>query len=112
DIVQPKAPLVRDGSMQLKVVATRNEGFKAPIAIRMLYNPPGIGSSGSIKIEEGQTEAEIPLTANGGAQLGVWKIAVLGTADVGNGSMEVSTQLADLTVADSFFNLAIQKSAA
>ena len=66
EIVEPKVPLVRDGAMNLKVVATRDEGFNAPIAVQMLYNPPGVGSSGSIVIPEGQTEAIIPLTANGG----------------------------------------------
>jgi hypothetical protein len=112
EIVQPKAPLVRNGSMQLKVVATRKEGFTAPISVRMLYNPPGISASASIKIDEGKTEAEIPLTANNGAQLNTWKIAVLGVANGGNGNVEVSTQLADLEVAESFFNLAFQKAAA
>ncbi len=47
EIVQPKVPLVRNGSMDLKVVAKRKEGFTAPIAVRMLYNPPGVGSAGS-----------------------------------------------------------------
>ncbi len=69
EIVEPKVPLVRDGSMDLKVVATRKEGFTAPITVQMLYNPPGVGSSGSIAIPEGQTEAVIPLTANGGAEV-------------------------------------------
>ena len=33
----------------------------------MLYNPPGVASSGSIVIPEDQNEAVIPLTANDGA---------------------------------------------
>lgn len=111
DIVQPKAPLVRNGSMQLKVVASRDEGFAAPIAIRMLYNPPGIGSSGSISIPAGQNEAVIPLTANGSAAIGVWKIVVTGSAPVAGGRVEVATQMADLEIADMFFNLAIGKTA-
>jgi hypothetical protein len=112
EIVQPKAPLVRNGSMDLKILAKRKEGFTAPIAISMLYNPPGVGSSGSIKIDEGKSEATIPLTANEGAQINTWKIAVLGTANGGNGNVEVSTQLADLTVAESYFKFDFQKSAA
>ncbi len=78
ELVPPKAPLVRNGSMNLKVVAKRAEGFKDPISLRMLYNPPGVASSGSITIPEGQTEAVIPLTANNGAGLGNWKICVTG----------------------------------
>lgn len=111
DIVQPKVPLVRNGSMDLKVVATRKEGFTAPISLRFLYNPPGVGSSGSVKIDEGQNEATIPLTANGNAEINTWKIVVLGTATVGNGAIEVASQMADLTVADRFFDFAFVKAA-
>ena len=111
EIVQPKAPLVRNGSMPLKVVATRDEGFTAPIAIRMLYNPPGVGSSASISIPEGKNEAVIPLTANSSAAIGSWKIVVTGSATVGNGRVEVASQMADLEITDMFFNLTIGKTA-
>lgn len=111
DIVQPKAPLVRNGSMQLKVVATRAEGFKAPISISMIYNPPGVGSSGSIVIPEGQNEAAIPLTANGGAAIGPWKIVVVGRAGHNGGTVEAATQLAELTIADQFYQFAFEKAA-
>ncbi|MEX2175573.1 MAG: PPC domain-containing protein [Pirellulaceae bacterium] len=111
DIVQPKAPLVRNGSLGLKVVATRAAGFTAPISVRMLYNPPGVASSGSISIAENQTEAVIPLTANGGAGIGTWKIAVVGQSGNREDSIRCSTQLADLTVADQYYKLAFDKSA-
>ncbi|MCE9525484.1 MAG: PPC domain-containing protein [Planctomycetales bacterium] len=111
DIVQPKAPLVRNGSMNLKIVATRKEGFKAPIQVFMLYNPPGVSSSGSISIPEGKNEALIPFTANGGAPIGVWKIVCIGRAPYLNGGVEVASQLADLTISDQFFTFAFDKSA-
>ncbi len=111
EIVPPKAPLVRDGTMGLKVVAKRQEGFTAPIAVRMLYDPPGVGSSGGISIAEGQTEAVIPLNANGGAEVKTWRIAVLGDATVGNGNVTVSTGLVDLKVVEPFFGLAFQAAA-
>ena len=34
--------------MDLKVVAKRKEGFTAPIAVSLLWNPPGIGSAGGV----------------------------------------------------------------
>ena len=102
DIVEPKVPLVRDGSMALKVVATRKEGFNAPIALQMLYNPPGVGSSAAIVIPEGKTEALIPLTANGAAEIQKWKIVVLGDATVGDGPVTVASQFATLDVAEPF----------
>lgn len=111
EVVQPKVPLVRDGSMGLKVVATRKEGFTAPIAVRMLYDPPGVGSSGGVSIPEGQTEAVIPVNANGGAEIRTWKIAVMGEATVGNGPVLVSSQLADLEVSEPFFSFGFQSAA-
>jgi len=112
EIVQPKVPIVRNGNMQLKVVATRKEGFNEPIAIFMLYNPSGIGSSGSISIPAGQSEGTIPLTANGSAAIGTWPIIVLGRSKVGNGNLEVASQQATLEISDVFFTFAFEKSAA
>ena len=111
EIVQPKVPVVRDGSMGLKVVATRTAEFKAPISVTFLYNPPGIGSSGSISIPEGQNEAVIPVTANGGAAVGKWPIVVVGRAGFNGGTVEVASQMAELEIADVFFTFAFQKAA-
>jgi hypothetical protein len=77
----------------------------------MLYNPPGIGSAGSISIPEGKTEAEIPLNANNTAEIKSWKIAAMGEATVGNGPVLVSSQLADLEVAEAYFTLAFSNAA-
>lgn len=103
DIVQPKVPLVQNGSMALKVVAAREGGFKAPITLRMLYNPPGVSSPTTVVMPEGKSEAIVPLTANGGAAVRKWKIAVTGDATVGDGQVTVSSQLADLEVTEPFF---------
>jgi hypothetical protein len=111
EIVQPKVPVVRNGSMGLKIVATRTADFKAPISVTFLYNPPGIGSSGSIAIPEGQNEAVIPVTANGGAAIGKWPIVVVGRAGFNGGTVEVASQMAELEIADIFFNFAFQKAA-
>ena len=108
DIVQPKVPLVRNGSMQLKVVARRAEGFNEPIALRLLYNPAGVSSSAAIVIPKDKNEALIPLTANDTAAMSKRKIAVLGRAKVGDGQIEVSSQLADLAIADRFFRFRVR----
>jgi hypothetical protein len=123
DIVPPKAPLVRNGSLNLKVVATRAEDFTAPINIQMLYNPPGVASSGSIVIPEGQNEAVIPLTGNAQAALGTWKIVVLAQAAENQqpeqanrrrrrgAGFECSSQFADLVVADQFYKFQFERAA-
>lgn len=111
EIVEPKVPLVRLGNMDLKVRATRKEGFTAPIAIRMLYNPPDVGSAGSISIAEGQNEAIIPLNAGGGAELKPWKIVVLADAATPQGSIQVASQLATLEIAEPYVGFTFQAAA-
>ena len=108
EIVEPKVPLVRSGSMGLKVRATRKPGFKAAIAVYLPWNPPGVGSGGGIAIPEGQTEAVIPMNADGGAELRTWKIVVNGASGVASGPIMVSSQLANLTIANPYVGLAFQ----
>lgn len=103
EIVQPKVPLVQSGTMELRVLAHRQPGFQAPIILQMLYNPPGVSSPVSVNLPEGQSEARIPLTADSGAAVRSWKIAVLGEAVVGSGPVTVASQLATLDVAEPFF---------
>lgn len=111
EIIEPKVPLVRGGTMNLKVVARRKEGFKAPIAISLPWNPPGIGSSAGVSIPEGQTEAAIPMNANGAAELKTWKVVVNGSSGGPSGPLMVSSQLANLTIAEPFLSFAFQAAA-
>ena len=108
EIVEPKVPLVRGGSMGLKVRARRKPGFKAAIAVYLPWNPPGVGSAGGIAIPEGKDEAVIPINADGGAELRTWKIVVQGASGVASGPILVSSQLANLTIAQPFVNFAFQ----
>src|SRR6185437_9313948 len=123
EIVEPKVPLVRGGSMELKVVAKRKPGFTAPIAIALPWNPPGVASKGEATIPEGKNEGVILMNANGGASLNTWKIVANGTyveppttppaanananarRGRGAGRLIVSSQLAKLTVAPQFVTL-------
>jgi hypothetical protein len=109
-VVQPKVPLVRGGSMQLKVVAERAEGFVDPIRVFMLYNPQGVSSSRSIKIAKDQSEAVIPLTANGSAPLLPWDICVEGRANI-NGRVIVATPFAKLIIQEPYVAFSYPKAA-
>lgn len=116
EAVTPKVPIVRGGSMELKVVAKRKPGFTAPIAISLPWNPPGIASKADTTIPENKDEATILINANNAAELKTWKIVVngtytepppAGTPNNGGGNqnrgrsgrLTVSTPLTDLTVA-------------
>jgi hypothetical protein len=108
-IVEPRVPLVQAGAMSLRVAAERKGDFKAPIAIQMLWNPPGIGSAGGVTIPEGQNEAAIPLNASGDAPARAWKIAVTASATVKNGPIWVSSQLATLQIAPPYVAFQMEK---
>ena len=110
EIVEPKVPLVRNGSMQLKIVAHRKEGFDTAINVQLPFRPPGVGASSSVTIPKGQNEVLYPLNANGGAGIKKWKIYALGSADVG-GAGWVASQLATLEVAEPYVTIALERSA-
>jgi hypothetical protein len=106
EIVEPKVPIVQSGSMELKIVATRDPSFKAPITLQMLYNPPGVSTPPTVTMPGDKNEVILPMTADGGAAVRKSKIAVLATAPVGDGAVTVSSQLANLEVAEPFVRFA------
>lgn len=109
EIVQPKVPLVRNGSMNLKVKAIRKPGFDAPISVQFPFRPPGVGTTTSVTIPKGATEINYPLNANNGAQIRKWPIYVIGASNV-NGQAWVASQLASLEIADRFVTIEMQRS--
>jgi hypothetical protein len=110
-IVEPKVPLVQNGSLQLKVVAERKPEFKAPITLEIIHSAPGVSNASNVTIPEGQTEALFPLNANGNPGYGKWKMAVMGKATVNDGAVWVSSQLATLEVAPAFVQFAMNRAA-
>ena len=110
-IVEPKVPLVQGGQMSLKVVATREGDFKAPIKIELILNPNGVNSSREISIAEGQTEALITMNAAGNAQVKEHKIAVRGEATVGTGPVMVCSPFANLRVSEPYLKFKYEAAA-
>src|ERR1043165_1838421 len=101
-MVEPKVPIVQYGVMDLKIVAERDPGFNEPITVKMMWNPPGVGSLPDITIAKGETNADYHLNAKEDAQTRKWKIAVLGTANYKGGPVWASSQLATLEVGDPY----------
>ena len=104
EVVAPKVPIVRNGSMGLVVKINRGD-LDADVPVRMLYNPPGIGSSGSITIPKGKNEAVIPITANSSAAIGQWPVIVYASV-AGN---EIASEPVMLDVQDKLFNFTFPK---
>ena len=111
EIDTPATPILQRGSMNLKVRAIRKEGFDDPIVLRMLWNPPGIGSRGTVTIPKGKSEANYGLTANGEATVGTWKIAILGEAAAPGGQVFASSRLTDLVIEEPYLNMTIEMAA-
>jgi hypothetical protein len=106
-IEEPKAPLVQYGALDLKVVADRKPGFDKAINVKMMWNPPGVGSLPDITIPKGSNSAIYSLNAKADAQPHKWKVAVIGSSgtesrgDRGS-AIYVSSSLTTLEVAEPF----------
>lgn len=110
EIVQPKVPLVRNGSMQLKIVAHKKEGWDEQINVQFPFRPPGVGATSSVNIPKGQNEVLYPLSANGNAQIGAFPVYALGSANV-DGPAWVSSQMATLEISEPYVGFELQRAA-
>ena len=107
EIVEPKAPLVQEGAIRLKVVATKKEGWDEEISVQMPYRSPGVSAPPSVTIPKGQTEVLYELNAAGNAQVGTWKVFALGTSQ----GMWASSKLTKLDVAVAPVKFELQRTA-
>ncbi|MFP6854758.1 MAG: PPC domain-containing protein, partial [Opitutales bacterium] len=111
ELIKPVTPIMQTGSMSLKVKVIRDANYTEAINVRLLTRPPGIGASSSVTIPAGKTEANYPITANGGAAVGTWQIAMLAAAKTKHGEIIVSSQLVDLEIEPPYLGLKINMSA-
>ena len=111
DVIEPKVPLVQNGSYSLRIVAKRADGFKGPITVYPLWTPPGLGIQGSATIPEGQTECVLPMNANANAAARKWKTAVTAVADAGAGPVWTSSQMFTLEVVAPLVTLTMERPA-
>jgi hypothetical protein len=106
-IAAPKVPIVRNGGMDLMVRIERG-GLAGDVPIRLLYNPPGIGSSGNFNIAKDQSEAVIPLTANESAAIGSWPLIAYAIVE-GN---EIASEPVMLEIAEKLLTVGFPKTSA
>jgi len=103
----PPAPLVARGMLRLGAHLQRAEGFDAPVTLRMLWNPPGIGSPTTVRIDQGKSEAGYEINANPDAPVAEWQVCVLAEADTPDGPVIVSSELVPLRVVDPWVSASI-----
>lgn len=102
EIIQPKVPVLQNGSLPLKVVVTRHGDFKGPVNAQLLYVPPEIGSPGIVAIPEGQTEGVLSISATAKAPAGrKSKTSIVATVDAGKGPIWISTAMFEIEVGES-----------
>ena len=104
ELVAPKAPVVHNGSMTLKVAITRQEGFTAPISLRIPWLPSGVGA-GTADVPETGTEAGIIINASNGAALGKFRLAVVGSSS----GYTLSTSLTPIEIAKPWVTFDVAK---
>lgn len=108
DLFAPPVPLVRNGTMNLKITARRAEGFSKKIKVTLPWKPPGIGAPNEVEIPEGQNEVILTLNANGDAPVGDWQLLVNGESASDTGVVIVSSGFVNLKVSEPFLNMAIE----
>ena len=103
----PRIPVVKNGTLRLAAHLQRRDDFKGPVTLRMIWKPPGIGAPDTIRIEEGQSDAEYEINANGDAPPGDWQVCLLAEADTPQGPVLVSSALIPLQVAEPWISASI-----
>ncbi len=111
-IDQPKVPIVRNGSIKLKVRAHRKEGYDKKITVRFPWIPPGIASSATMIFSEKQVELEYELNANENAELNTWNLALLAESDGGQGNAFSASPFIKLSVEEPFVQLKLSMTTA
>jgi hypothetical protein len=104
EIQKPKVPIVTNGLLEVKVIAKRKEGFKAPIRVLMLWRPPGLNSQGEIDIPEGQNEGVFTFDSKADVSPGTYQHTVLGESDGGNGTIFAASPFCDITVVPAYLS--------
>lgn len=111
DIETPAVPIVKNGTLALKVRATRKEGYAEKITVRFLWNPPGVSGPVTLDIPGDQSEILYELNANNDAAIGDWQVCVLAEANTPQGTVLVSSALTSLKIAEPFVSMTLDLAA-
>lgn len=111
-IDQPKVPIVRNGSMKLKVRAHRKDGYDKKITVRFPWLPPGITAPATMTFDEKATEITYELNANANAELNTWNLTVLAESDGGKGLAYSAAPFIKLAVEEPFLQIKLSMATA
>jgi hypothetical protein len=102
ELIKARVPLVHGGSLPLRIRVQREAKFDAPIKVKMLYFPKDVTGPPDVTIAKGSTETSMTLNGAFSTPARLWKIAVVGSAEVNGGPAWVASDFVDLEVATPF----------
>ena len=112
ELETPPVPIVRNGTIHLKIKAVRNPDCKEKITARFLWSPPGISGPVTVDIPGDKNEADYELHASAEAAVGDWQVCVLAEANTPEGPVLVSSALTPLKIAEPYVSLTLDLAAA
>jgi len=108
----PPVPIVKNGTLHLKVRVVRKPDYKEKITTRFLWSPPGISGPVTVDIPGDKSEADYELHASAEAAVGDWQVCVLAEANTPDGPVLVSSALTPLKIAEPYVSLTLDLAAA
>ena len=111
DLDAPPVPIVKNGTLVLKVRAARQAGYAEKITVRFLWNPPGISGPVTVDIPGDKSEADYEIHASGDAAVGDWQVCMLAEANTPKGPVLTSTALVPLKIAEPYVSLTLDLAA-
>ncbi len=107
----PPVPIVKNGTLALKVRAIRQTGYAGKITVQFLWKPPGMSGPVNIEIPADKTEALYELNAAADAATGDWQVCMLAEADTPQGPVLTSSALVPLKVAEPYLAMTLDLAA-
>lgn len=111
DLEPAPVPIVRNGTLRMKVKVARDAGYAEKISLRFLWNPPGISGPVTIDVPPDQSEAFYELNASNDAAVGEWQVCVLAEANTPQGPVMTASKLTPLRIAEPYLTLAMDMAA-
>ncbi len=111
DLLAPVVPIVKNGTLGLKVRASRSTGYAEKITVRFLWNPPGISGPLTLEIPGDQSEILYELNASNDAAAADWQVCVLAEANTPQGPVLVASALVPLKVAEPYISMTLDLAA-
>jgi len=111
ELEPPATPIVKNGILPLTIKAQRREGYHDTVNLRFLWSPPGIGAPATVTLPANAHEVVYEINASNDAAVGTWPIVILAEAPTPQGTVLVSSQIAQLTIAEPYLTLNLELAA-